>query len=58
MVNIEFKNIILWHRLWIIHTGVNMGTCQVSDNADETRSNSSDGSGKKRKEQCFKSSRM
>jgi hypothetical protein len=58
MVIIAFKNIILWNRLWIIHTGANIGTCQVSDGVDETRSNSSDGSGKKRTEQCLKSSRM
>jgi len=58
MVNIAFKIIVLWHRLWIIHTGANMGTCQVLEGADETRSNSSDRSGKRRKEQHFKSSRM
>lgn len=58
MVSTAFKNIILWHWLWIIHTGANMGTCHVSDGADETRSNSSDGSGKKGREQCFKSRRM
>lgn len=48
MVSVALKIIILWHRLWIIHTGANMGTCHVSDGADETRGNSSDGSGKKR----------
>ena len=44
--------------LWIIHTGAIMETCQVSDGTDETRGISPDESGKKRTEQCFKSSWM